>query len=145
MRLLSATEQASVHRAEMRLASARLPAAELDFLRANLWLSHDLYAEAIRLLERLAQAQHAEPAVNRLLGECYELIELPDRAATAYRAALADARAGQDLDSQATLELALARVSTTPDESKRLVQQAAALYRRLGDNQKAAELLKGQD
>ena len=144
LRVLTEAEQARVHRADERLQGMPLPAAERDFLRANLWLSHDLYGEAIAVLERLARAPGAPPAIHRLLGEAYEYVELPDRAESAYRAALAGAATSRDVEARATLSVALARVSTDQQESKQLVAQAVMLYRLLGDNQRADELAHGK-
>jgi hypothetical protein len=140
---LSAQEQAAVERAELRLQTPQLSPTEVEFLRANLWVSHEMYSDAIALLERLARKPGApREAVERLLGECYEAIELPERAAEAYRAALAESQsqAASDLEAQAALNLGLARVSEQADESRSRMLTASELYRRLGDTKRADDL-----
>jgi hypothetical protein len=88
IRVLSSSEQASLHAAENRLERLGLSAIDLGYMRANLWLSHELYAESIDLLDRRSQSPDASVAVLRLLGDAYCNAELTDHAIQAYKGAL---------------------------------------------------------
>ena len=140
LKVLSKEDQASVRAAEQRLKGISLSNTEMDFLRANLWLSHRLYSEAITLLDHLVEDPAAPCAAFRLLGQAYEDADLADKAKDAYQKALARAAGSQDLEAQASLNADLAQITTDKVERARYVTEACALFKRLGDNQRAAEI-----
>jgi len=140
IRILSQSEQVSLHAAEDRLESLGLSADELGYLRANLWLSHELYAESIDLLDRLSMSPKASVAIFRLLGDAYYNAELTDRATVAYKEALRRAASGTDIETEAALNAVVAKLTKESLERKHCAMRAIELYRSLGDEKQASEL-----
>jgi hypothetical protein len=140
LRMLTEAEQFPIRQADGRIKGLGLSALEAAYLRANLFLSHELYAEAIALLESISQASDAGVAVDRLLGDAYSSIELYDSARTAYQKALDRAGAFPDIEAEAALNDALARLTGDTRKRANFLDRAIALYTKLGDRKKVGEL-----
>jgi hypothetical protein len=142
LRLLTDAEQASIRAAADRISALGLSPLQAGYLRANLFLSHDLYAQAIDLLESLPRSPDAAAALDRLLGDAYSALELEDLARRAYRRALDRIASLPDVAVEAALNDALAKLTADESQHARFRNRAIELYRQLGNSKRVAELTR---
>ncbi len=139
--LLGSAEAAAVRGAEAKVRALGLADAATRLLVANLYANHDLYAEAIGLLDPLASS--GEPAVLRLAGDLYLSIGLNRQAEERYLQALTSSQGASDAEGQAAAHAALGNIYESlgnREEAARHWQDAIAGYEQLGDQPKIAQL-----
>jgi hypothetical protein len=124
------------------LAGLDAPAQKLALavLFMNLKLSdgRGLWGEARTLLDEVAQAYPAAPAVQLRRGEALTALKLWPEAQAAYESALTEARKINDIESQAAALAALWRLTRNPAD----VDNALALYTQLGAADQVTQLQK---
>ena len=121
--IISAEERKAVEREQRQIETLGLPEGPALFLTAYLLRSHGLEAEAIEKLEAALKG-FKEPAVARLLGDCYLEVGLVRKAEESYLKALEMTTRGSDEDGEAMAHLMLGDV----------------VYRRAFGNKKEAAL-----
>ena len=139
--LLEAGEVEAVQAAEAKIRALGLPDAGTRLLVANLYANHSLYAEAIELLEPLANS--GEPAVSRLMGDLYLSTGLNGQAEESYLRALRLSEGASDVEGQAAAHAVLGNIYESlgsRDEAARHWQAAIANCEQLGDQAKTAQL-----
>jgi hypothetical protein len=140
--MLSAEEARAVRDAEAKIHGMNLPAASAQFLLANLYASYDLNAEAIELLEALAQSA-SEPAIPRALGDLYLKVGLNRLAEARYLAGLGLAQRAGDIEGQAWMQSRLGLIYqalSLPADARQRIQNALELYQKLGEAETVREL-----
>ena len=139
--LLGADEAEAVRAAEAKIRALGLADAATRLLVANLYANHDLYAEAIELLDPLADS--GEPAVSRLVGDLYLSIGLNRQAEESYLQALTLSEGASDVEGQAAAHAALGKIYDSlgsAEEAARHWQDGITGYEQLGDQSIIAEL-----
>jgi hypothetical protein len=139
--LLEADEAEAVHAAEATIRALGLADAATRLLVANLYANHGLYAEAIDVLDPLANS--GEPAVPRLVGDLFLSIGLNRHAEESYLQALRLSEGASDVEGQAATHAVLGNIYETlgnRDETVRHWQAAIAGYEQLGDQARIAQL-----
>jgi hypothetical protein len=139
--VVAAEEAKTIKEAEAKIRRLGLPETATALLIANMYATNGLYAEAIEGLSRLPGPQ--QPAVSRLLGDLYVSTGLNRLAEERYATAIARSEALHDVEGQAQAHHALGRVYDAlgnPADARTHLSDALALYDRLGDAKKAAEV-----
>jgi tetratricopeptide (TPR) repeat protein len=140
---LLAQEEAARLRADMaRVDALNLSADARAFALAQLYAGHQLYAEAIELLEQSAANDQAAN-VSRALGELYQQVGLLIQAESSYSRAVELAEGVGDLESATSARARLGEVYLAlgnKNESRIWFTQAQAGYESLGDSQHAGEI-----
>ena len=139
--LLEAGEAEAVRAAEAQIRALGLAEAATRLLVANLYANHGLYADAIELLDPLADS--GEPAVSRLAGDLYLSIGLNRQAEESYLKALQLSEGASDVEGQAAAHATLGNIYEalgSRAEAARHWQAAIAGYEQLGDQAKIAQL-----
>ena len=133
--VLADDEATLVRSAEQRIRALGLDDAATRLLIANLYASHQLYAEAIQQLEGISGRQ--EPTIDRMLADLYVSVGLGQIAEQQYLTALALSEQVGDLEGQALTQKALGdiynRVLLNQDEGAMRRQRSLEIYERLGD------------
>jgi tetratricopeptide (TPR) repeat protein len=136
--LLSDTEAQQVRADEAKIRNLNLSEPANTFAIAQVYASHELYAEAIQMLEKLA-ADHKQTAnVYRTLGDLYQQVGLITMAESRYINALDSAGSTNDLESLAAIEKGLGEAYTAlgnKDQAVHWLTEAKAGYEKLGDGQ----------
>lgn len=133
--LLKAEEAQNVRSAEARIRALGLDDVATRFLVANLYASHELYAEAIADLAALAIAS-SQPAIVRMLGDLYLSVGLNRLAEERFLQALALSEKANDSEGIAAAENALGLVYESlgaKAEAIRHTEKAITWYQKLGD------------
>ena len=133
--LLSAADAEEVRALESRLRALPLSPTATDLLAAELYLGHDLRAEATQLLEGLTTSGGAA-SVWLALGQAYLEAGLTSEALAALEQAEAEARetGQQDIEAAALAGLGLvARLQDDGATAETHLQAARALYELIGD------------
>jgi hypothetical protein len=110
---------------------------------ADVYISNDLYAEAIDTLETLVQKNSQAPGVYQLLGDLYGHVGLNLLAEARYLQAVEFAKAAEDPEAEANARAGLARVYAITgnlDSATKQFEQAQAKYKSLGDTQRASDI-----
>jgi hypothetical protein len=141
---LMAQEDANRVRADAaRIDALNLSAEAKAFALAQLYSGHQLYAEAIELLENSGPANDESTNVYRALGELYQQVGLLMQAESHYLRAVETAEAVGDLESGTSAKAKLGEVYTTlgnKSEARDWLVQAETGYESLGDSQRAGEI-----
>lgn len=144
------TQTAETIRAiEAQLRARPLTPTAADFLVAELYLNHELRAEAAMLLEGLV-ASDGTPAVWLALGRVYLESGLPLEARNAFEQALAAAQSTGEREAEAAAQLGLGLAARLLDDeaaAEEHLKTARALYERIGDREgleQADRLLGGR-
>jgi hypothetical protein len=139
------TEEEADH---IRADTAKLDALNLSedakaFALAQLYSGHQLYAEAIELLEASATANDQATNVYRALGELYQQVGLLMQAESRYLRAVEIAEAVSDIESGTAAKAKLGEVYLAlgnKNEARDWLTQAQTGYESLGDSQRAGEI-----
>lgn len=110
---------------------------------AHLYIGHDLRAEAIETLEKLASTGSQIVAVYRLLGDLYSQVGLNRLAKERYLKAVELAASAKNIEEQAAAKAGLGQVYEMLGnftEAVRLLTEAKTGYETLGDTQRTKEL-----
>jgi hypothetical protein len=113
------------------------------FALAQLYSGHGLYAEAIQMLEELAEAGNQETNVYRALGELYQQVGLLAQAESSYSTALEFAESVGDVEGTVAAQSGLGEVYVAlgnENEAVRWLTLAQAGYEILGDSQRASQI-----
>ena len=140
--LLDAADAEQVRELESRLRSQPLGPAAADLLVAELYLGHDLRAEAIQMLEGLTTSD-GSASVWLALGKAYLEAGLTAEARGALdRAAAAASETGQQqVEAAARVGLGLAaRLEDDAATAESHLQAARALYEQIGDQDGLAQV-----
>lgn len=137
--ILGAAERRTVEQEQHKIEALGLPPGPTLFLTAYLYRAYDLESEAIVKLEAASQAMK-EPAVIRLLADCYLSVRLVRKAEEAYLKSLQ--LAGADEVSQAETHFKLGdtiyrQLLGNPKAAAAHLNAALALARRVGDEETA--------
>jgi tetratricopeptide (TPR) repeat protein len=137
-------EEADGVRADVnRIQALGLSGQAEAFALAQLYTSHELYAEAIELLQESAGLSPQAANVYLALGKLYQHLGLLKDADTAYREAVRIADSVGDLESAAAARAGLGEVYLAlgnKDLARDWLSQAQDGFQRLGDPQRAAEI-----
>jgi hypothetical protein len=128
--LLSPEESAHVQSVAERLRELPLDETTQNLLLADFYLTHELWTEAMELLEALPEAAQL-PAVQQKLGEVYLGMGITGAAQRTYERTLEMAQAGGFLESEASALVGLGRVACIQFDAPQAVQywtEALALY-----------------
>jgi len=142
-RILDETDAERVRAATEQVAELALDDEATALALAQIYISHELVAEAIEVLEPLAEAGSQSAALQRTLGDLYRHAGLSLQAQESYTRALELAEADQDVEGQAAAQAALGEVYATlgdADEAVSWLEKAQSGYAALGDTQRASEL-----
>jgi len=110
---------------------------------AQIYTAHGVIAEAMGILEPLAQAGSRAGAVYRTLGDLYQHVGLSLDAEARYLTAVELAEAAEDVEGEAAAQAELGEVYATlgnKAEAVRWLEEAQAGYGALGDSQRMSEL-----
>ncbi|MGB0383826.1 MAG: tetratricopeptide repeat protein [Ardenticatenaceae bacterium] len=124
-------KRSQIERQIKRLEQRPLDNVSRTLLLAELHLNYDLYSEAIELLQK---ADHNQIAVQRLLGETYLRMELPDEATSAYSQTLTLAQEAELPEEQATAHLRLSLLACNQADEQQAnahKQEAQNLYEQM--------------
>lgn len=139
--LLPIAEAEQVRADEARARALGLGDEATRLLVANLYAGHQMYAEALGVLND--GAAPSQPALARLTGDLYLTVGLVRRAEEAYIAALGLSTAAGDREGQALTERGLAtvyRLLGNAQEADGHFGSARALFDTLGDRQAVGEI-----
>lgn len=139
--LLLPAEAEQVRADEARARSLSLSDDATRLLVANLYASHQLYAEALQTLG--APTIPSDPALARLAGDLALRVGLVRSAEEAYLQALEGSTAAADPEGRALASRALGRVYDllgNSTEASVYYEQARTLYEQLGDKQALDEI-----
>jgi hypothetical protein len=144
--IVGEVERKAVEREQLQIEALKLPSGPALFVTAYLYRSHGLEAEAIEKLEA-ALKSFKEPAVARLLGDCYLEIGLIRKAEQAYLNSLAMTTSGSDEEDEAMAHLMLGdvvyrRALGNKKEAAVHLNAALAAARTVGDAAVADQALK---
>jgi hypothetical protein len=141
---LLAQEEADRVRADVaRIDALNLSADATAFALAQLFSGHQLYAEAIELLENSAATNDRATNVYRALGDLYQHVGLLMQAEARYLRAVEIAEAVGDIESGTAAKAKLGEVYLAlgnKTEAREWLTQAQAGYESLGDSQRASEI-----
>jgi hypothetical protein len=136
--VLNAEQAAKIEAEVERFQGRGLDAATTNLLIANLYANNGLYAEALELLEGTNT-----PFSALLQGNLYVVIDLPDLALEPFERAVSEAAQRNDRLGAALAHTRLGEIYTIEndlDRARTNYMQAIAIYRELGDAQRAEEL-----
>lgn len=142
-RLLDESDAQRVRAAGEQVAGLALVDEAKALALAQIYISHALIAEAIDLVEPLAEAGSESAALHRTLGDLYRYTGLTLHAEESYTRALELAEADQDVEGEAAAQAALGEVYATLGDAEKAVsclEKAQSAYATLGDTQRASEL-----
>jgi Tfp pilus assembly major pilin PilA len=91
----------------------KLPEVETIFQKVTILISHQLYDEAIRLVQQATDRDQSEPSLYRLLGNLYSDVGLPQIAKSNYETATALARKINNPSELKKAELALSALKAS--------------------------------
>jgi transcriptional regulator with XRE-family HTH domain len=134
--LLSPEKVAEVEGHAAQIAQLDLPVDIEDALRAELYATYELRADAIDLLTEIT-ATNTNPNLLRRLGDLYLAVIRYDAAQSAYEAALAQHQEHQDQAGAAAALVGLGQALYGQGEDALAIEQlrqAQALYSALGDD-----------
>ncbi len=140
--LLSTTEANTVKSQAQTVRALSLPPEAQALAVVHLYISHDLQAEAIALLEVQTQSVSAA-ALHRALGDRYFSIGIAVPAQFAYTEALRLAENTNDLEGQALAHARLGEVSISlaaNDVARLHLTAASDIYTQLGDKESAQDI-----
>lgn len=118
-------------------------AAELAVV--HLYMTLDLKAEAIEMLEAIAEKGSETTAVYRLLGDLYWQVKLASLSENPYKKTVKLAEATQDIEVKAVAQARLAELYAVRGLWSEAISFGTAAkldYETLGDTQKASELMQ---
>jgi len=127
----------------VKLTELNLSAEAEAFATAKLFAGHDLIAEAIEMLEMLAEGGSQKAAVYHTLGDLYRHIGLNLLAEDRYLVAIKLADVADDVEGLATAQAGLGEVYIAlgdEDEAIKWLTEAKAGYDDLGDTERTSEL-----
>lgn len=141
---LLAEEEASRIREDVtRIRALNLSEDATAFALAQLYAGHQLYAEAIELLEESTATNDQATNVHRALGQLYQQVGLLMQAEYHYRLAVGIAEEVGDVESAAEAQAKLGEVYLAlgnTSEASRWLAEAQAGYESLGDAQRASQI-----
>ena len=127
----------------VKLTELNLSAEAEAFVMAKLYAGHNLIAEAIEMLEILAEGGSQKAAVYRTLGDLYRHIGLNLLAEDRYLTAIQLTDVADDVEGLATAQAGLGEVYVAlgkVDEAIKWLTEAKAGYDALGDTERTSEL-----
>ncbi len=139
---LDEQEAEEVRTIAQQIEEEDLPATAKIIELADYYADRNLIAEAIEILEGLAQEEKSV-AVYRRLGDLYSSIGLTREAEVAYNEAIQLPEAAEDIQELAAVKAGLGEVKfalNDKDEAIRLLEEAKVDYENLGDAQRAEEV-----
>jgi hypothetical protein len=142
-RVLEETDAQAVRAATEQIEGLSLNGEAKALALAQIYIPHELIAEAIQLLEPLADAGSQSAAIHRTLGDLYRHTGLSLHAQEEYTRAVELAEADQDVEGEAAAQAALGEVYAAlgdADEAVSCLEKAQSGYEALGDTQRASEL-----
>jgi hypothetical protein len=147
-RVLAPEEAEPIQSDVERLRALSLPSEAASFALAHLYAGHGLIAEAVDLLEALAESGSQEPAVYRTLGNLYHRIRLERLAEASYLQAVELAEQARDVEGKAAALVSLGEIYIgwgNRDEALLRWKQALAQYQALGDKDQIEHVQKRID
>ncbi len=142
--LVSSEQAAELHAHEQTIASLGLGEAQARLVRARLYASKGVFADAYEELVALPPAyREQEPAVVQFIGDVHTETLLNMLAEKRYQQALERARAANNLAGEALAERALGQGYETTGQSSEArahLEAAVVRYRQLGDTAMVATL-----
>ena len=143
--VLPESEAIQVQRAQSQLEALNFSDEAFSFALSQLYIGHDLYTEAIEILEALVETGTQSAVVFRMLGDLYLQIALPQLAEGYHLEAERLAGSAGDVEGQVLAQTGLVMVYTAlgnPDEAIRWLNGALNGYGDFGEpaNQLAERL-----
>jgi hypothetical protein len=142
--ILDAKTKKAVSDAVKTIQQQQLSPEEKGLILAQLYRSYDLNADAVQELEGLLKQGSQSISVDRLLGDTYLRIGLPQLARQPYDRAL-KAIGTENLPLQAEIQAGLGKTHFAlgnESEATQWLQKAKAAYEKLGDSLQVRELDK---
>ena len=141
--LLSSEEAQPIQEVADQVMALPLPDESRTFVIAQLFAQHDLFAEAIDMLEKAITQGDYEENIYIELGDLYLQIGLPLQAEPEYSRAVTLANAFGDLEGSASAEAGLGKVYLARGQRNDAIQyleKARLVYQSIGDLQQGNQI-----